>query len=86
VVGELALGVRIGPSQLVERLREGGRCVEVVFATRPEVDLEELSHSPDIRGEFVRGLMARSDLDTELVQSALRAGLEALRGEEPAIL
>jgi hypothetical protein len=30
--------------------------------------------------------MARSDLDTELVQSALRAGLEALRGEEPAIL
>jgi DNA repair exonuclease SbcCD nuclease subunit len=86
VVGELALGLQIGPSQLVERLREGGRCVEVVFATRPELNLEELSRAPDIRGQFVRGLMARGDFDTELVQSALRAGVEALRGEEPAIL
>lgn len=86
LVGELALGVQIGPSELVKRLREGGRCVDVVFQVRPALDLEQLSQAPDIRGQFVRALMDRDDFHSELVQSALRAGVEALRGEEPAIL
>lgn len=86
LVGELALGLQIGPSELVRRLREGGRCVDVVFAVRPALDLEQLSQAPDIRGQFVRGLMERDDFQSDLVQSALRAGVEALRGEDPAIL
>jgi DNA repair protein SbcD/Mre11 len=86
LIGELALGVQLGPSELVKRLREGDRCVDVVYSTRPALDLEVLSRAPDIRGQFVRGLMKRQDFNSELVQSALRAGVEALRGEEPAIL
>lgn len=86
LVGELALGIQLGPSQLVKRLRQEDRCVDVVFSVRPALDLDELSRSADIRGQFVRGLMARDDFESELVQSALRAGVEALRGEEPAIL
>ena len=86
LVGELALGVQVGPTELVRRLREGDRCVDVVFSVRPALDLEQLSQAPDIRGQFVRGLMERPDFESELVQSALRAGVEALRGEEPAIL
>ncbi|HUY07932.1 MAG TPA: metallophosphoesterase [Candidatus Dormibacteraeota bacterium] len=86
LVGEMALGMQLGPSELVRRLREGDRCVDVVFATRPALDLEQLKQAPDIRGQFVRGLMERPDFDSELVQSALRAGVEALQGEEPAIL
>ena len=86
LVGEMQLGLQLGPMELVRRLREGDRCVEVVFATRPALDLEQLRRAPDIRGQFVRGLMERPDFESELVQAALRAGVEALRGEDPAIL
>ncbi len=86
LVGELDLGLQISRSGLADRLREGGRCVEVVFATRPALDPDTLRRSPDIRGEFYRNLMDRPDRDSELVQAALRAGLEALRGLEPSIL
>jgi DNA repair exonuclease SbcCD nuclease subunit len=86
LVGEFALGVQLGPSELLRRLREGGRCVDVIDSTRPALDLDQLSRAPDIRGQFIRGLMKRGDFESELVQSALRAGVEALRGEEPSIL
>ncbi|MGA9919811.1 MAG: metallophosphoesterase [Candidatus Dormiibacterota bacterium] len=86
LVGEMVLGMQLGPSELVRRLREGDRCIDVVFAARPALDLEQLKQAPDIRGQFVRALMERNDFDSELVQSALRAGVEALQGEEPAIL
>ncbi|MGH7609955.1 MAG: metallophosphoesterase family protein [Candidatus Dormibacteria bacterium] len=86
LVGELALGVRLGPSELQATLRQQGQLVSVTSATRPAFNLEELSQAPDIRGQFVRGLTERPDADSPLVQDALRAGLEALRGEEPAIL
>jgi len=86
LVGELALGMQLGPSELVRRLREGDRCVDVVFAARPALDLEQLSKAPDIRGQFVRGLRERDDFESEVVQAALRAGVEALQGEEPSIL
>lgn len=86
LVGEMALGMQLGPSELVRRLREGDRCIDVIFAARPALDLEQLSQAPDIRGQFVRGLREREDFDSELVQAALRAGVEALQGEEPSIL
>ncbi|MGH7705060.1 MAG: metallophosphoesterase family protein [Candidatus Dormibacteria bacterium] len=86
LTGELALGMRLGPTELTRKLREGDRCVEVVFATRPALNLAELKAAKDIRGQFVRGLLERPDFDSELVQAALRAGVEALSGEEPAIL
>ncbi|MGH7642655.1 MAG: metallophosphoesterase family protein [Candidatus Dormibacteria bacterium] len=86
LVGELALGMQLGPAELTRRLREGDRCIDVVFAARPALDLEQFRQAPDIRGQFVRGLMERPDFESELVQSALRAGVEALQGEEPAIL
>ncbi len=86
LVGEMALGLQLGPSELLRQLREGDRCVDVVFATRPALDLEQLSLAPDIRGQFVRGLRERADFDSEVVQAALRAGVEALQGEEPALL
>ena len=86
LVGEMALGLQLGPSELIRRLREGDRCVDVVFGARPALHLEQLRQAPDIRGQFVRGLMDRPDFESELVQSALRAGVEALQGEEPAIL
>ena len=86
LVGELALGIQLGPSDLIAKMRQEDRCVDVVFACRPALDLEQLKVAPDIRGQFVRGLLERPDFDSELVQSALRAGVEALQGEEPAIL
>lgn len=86
LVGELALGLQLGPGEVVRRLREGDRCVDVVFATRPAIDLEQLALAPDIRGQFVRGLRERPDFESEVVQAALRAGVEALQGEEPALL
>ncbi|MGH7640152.1 MAG: metallophosphoesterase family protein, partial [Candidatus Dormibacteria bacterium] len=86
LVGELALGIQIGPTELLRRLREGDRCVELVYRTRPALDLEELLSAKDVRGEFTRGLMARDDKNSDLVQQALRCGIEALRGEEPALL
>ncbi len=84
--GELALGVQLGPTELQDTLRREGHCVSVISKARPAFDLEELSQSPDIRGQFVRGLLGRQDADSAVVQDALRAGLEALRGEQPAIL
>jgi len=86
LVGEMALGLQLGPGELLRRLRDGGRCVDVVFATRPAIDLDQLILAPDIRGQFVRGLRERADFDSEIVQAALRAGVEALQGEEPALL
>lgn len=86
LVGKMALGMQLGPSELVRRLREGDRCVAVVFAARSALDLEQLRQAPDIRGQFVRELMERPDFESDLVQSALRAGVEALQGEEPSIL
>lgn len=86
VVGELAPGVRSGVSELLERLRRGDRCVELVMAARPAFDLEALRQAPDARGQFVRSLMARPDFESELVQAALGAGLDALEGEEPRLL
>jgi DNA repair exonuclease SbcCD nuclease subunit len=86
LVGELALAVQLGPSELRRRLREGDRCVDVIDSTRTALDLEQLSAAPDIRGQFIRGLRKRQDFESDLVQSALRAGVQALQGEEPAIL
>ncbi|HEY6538498.1 MAG TPA: metallophosphoesterase [Candidatus Dormibacteraeota bacterium] len=86
LTGELALGLRLGPSELASRLRRGDRCVDVVFRTRPALDLDQRSQAPDIRGQFIRALRERPDFESELVQSALRAGVEALQGEEPALL
>jgi len=86
LVGELALGVQLGPSELRRRLREGERCVDVIDSTRTALDLEQLSRAPDVRGQFIRGLMKRPDFESDLVQTALRAGVEALQGQEPAIL
>ena len=86
LVGELSLGVRLGPGELLERLRHEDVCVDLVFDARPELDLDALSQAPDARGQFVRALMARHDSDSELVRQALQAGLDALRGEEPALL
>ncbi|MHB1525796.1 MAG: metallophosphoesterase family protein [Candidatus Dormibacteria bacterium] len=86
LVGELSSGVRLGPSELLERLRQDEACVDLVFDTRPELDLEALSQAPDARGQFVRALMARPDAESPLVRQALLAGLDALRGEEPVLL
>ncbi len=86
VVGDLAPGVRIGTTDLLARLRRGDRCVELVMEARPALDLESLRQAPDARGQFVRALMARPDFEGELVQAALVAGLDALRGEEPRLL
>jgi len=86
LVGELSPGVRLGPTELLERLRHDDACVDVVFDARPALDLDALSQAPDARGQFVRALLARPDADSDLVQQALRAGLDALRGEEPVLL
>jgi exonuclease SbcD len=86
VVGDLAPGIRMGITELLERLRRGDRCVELVMDARPALDLESLSQAPDARGQFVRALMARPDFESQLVQAALAAGLDALRGEEPRLL
>lgn len=86
VVGDLSPGVRMGTTELLERLRRGDRCVELVMDARPALDLDDLRQAPDARGQFVRALMARPDFESELVQAALAAGLDALRGEEPRLL
>ena len=86
VVGDLAPGIRIGTADLLDRLRRGDRCVELVMDARPALDLDSLSQAPDARGQFVRALMARPDFESDLVQAALAAGLDALRGEEPRLL
>ncbi|MDA8330926.1 MAG: metallophosphoesterase family protein [Candidatus Dormibacteraeota bacterium] len=86
VTGELAAGVRLSRQELLERLRVNGRSVELVISCRPQLDLEQLRQAPDARGQFVRSLLARPDFDSELVQAALLAGLNALLGEEPALL
>lgn len=86
LIGELGLSIQLGPSDVIAAMRKEDRCVNVVFATRPALDLNELRQAPDIRGQFVRGLMARADFDSDLVQAALRAGVQALQGEEPSIL
>jgi exonuclease SbcD len=84
--GELSPGVRVTRTEILEVLRQGGACVDVVFDCRPALDLEALRQAPDARGQFVRALAARPDFDSELVQAALLAGLDALRGEEPVLL
>jgi hypothetical protein len=84
--GELSTGVRATRTELLEQLRQGDACVDLVFEARPAIDLEALRQAPDARGQFVRALVARPDFDSELVQAALLAGLDALRGEEPALL
>ena len=60
LVGELALGVQLGPSELRRRLR-GGERMDVIDSTRTALDLEQLSRAPDVRGQFIRGLMKRPD-------------------------
>lgn len=86
LTGELGTGVRLSSTELLERLRQDDRCLDLVLAFRPQLDLDGLRQSPDARGQFVRALMARPDFDSELVQAALLAGLNALLGEEPALL
>jgi len=86
VIGDLAAGVRLSRQELLERLRVNGRSVELLISCRPQVDLDQLRQAPDARGQFVRSLMSRPDFESELVQSALVAGLNALLGEEPALL
>ncbi|MHB1501366.1 MAG: metallophosphoesterase family protein [Candidatus Dormibacteria bacterium] len=86
LTGELASGVRLNPTELLSRLRKEDRSVDLVVACRPQLDLDSLRQAPDARGQFVRSLMARPDFDSEVVQAALVAGLNALLGEEPALL
>lgn len=86
LTGELGEGVRLSPTELLGRLRKDDRSIDLVVACRPHLDLDFLRQAPDARGQFVRALMARPDFDSEVVQSALLAGLNALLGEEPALL
>lgn len=86
LTGELGAGVRLSSTELLDRLRLEDRCVDLVLACRPQLDLDGLRQSPDARGQFVRALMARPDFESDLVQAALLAGLNALLGEEPALL
>jgi DNA repair exonuclease SbcCD nuclease subunit len=86
LVGELGEGVRLSPNELLARLRKDERSLDLVVACRPHLDLDLLRQAPDARGQFVRALMARPDFDSEVVQAALLAGLNALLGEEPALL
>ncbi|HUY54598.1 MAG TPA: DNA repair exonuclease [Candidatus Nanopelagicaceae bacterium] len=85
LVGEVASGVRLGPTELLERLRQDDVCVDLVIDARPALDLEALSLAPDARGQFVRALLARNDSDSDLVRQALLVGLDALRGEAPLL-
>ncbi len=86
LTGELGEGVRLNPTELLARLRKEDRSIDLVVACRPHLDLDFLRQAPDARGQFVRALMARPDFDSEVVQAALVAGLNALLGEEPALL
>ncbi len=86
VVGDLQPTVAPAPQAVLEAVRSAERCCVIEWDLRLADDLDALAAAPDIRGEFVRILLARPDQGSPLVREALQAGLRALADEDPGLL
>lgn len=56
--------------------------VSVKDKTVRRFDMEKIAADPSLRGEFIRTVLARTDLDEQFKQKVVDAGLKALSGRE----
>ena len=82
LTGEVAKEVSLSEERIAEELSGDCAFASVKNRTRPILPLEEYQKELSLRGEFVRTVLAREDLDEEDRNAILLFGLRALEGGE----
>ncbi len=79
--GEYTLDFDIDVVSLSERLNELYFFAKIKDKTQLKVTVEDFVHDKGVKGEFVREVLS-SELDAEMKQEIIMAGLNALKGKE----
>lgn len=82
LIGESLYEERPSVSEILERLSDDFYFVKVYDRVKQKINYEDYKMEASLKGEFVRLVMKKEDLDEDEKMEIIQLGLKALRGED----